>query len=191
MEAGCTVPASLAEATQYVVLLWFRQPYSSQAALARSSGKIIRVAKAGPGLTEADSDTGRCIIRHGASLGQPERVKDASWVAVLARALEEAFQAHEGALLCLAARLLEVLPPLDLHKVVREDLQGNQRLCGSACSSSSQNVHETSGVTRHSSRSCEYDCSTTCTQDLSYVPTKASQKAHDFPDALQQMRGVI
>ena len=67
----------------------------------------------------------------GSALGEAEGVKDASGVAVLARALEEALQAHKGALLGLAARLLEVLPPLDLHKVVGEDLQGDQRVCSS------------------------------------------------------------
>ena len=75
-------------------------------------------------------------------LREAERVEDASGVAVLARALEEALQAHKGALLSLAARLLEVLPPLDLHKVVCKDLQGNQGVCskiwrvGECCSHS-------------------------------------------------------
>ena len=67
----------------------------------------------------------------GSALGEAEGVEDASGVAVLAGALEKALQAHKGALLGLAARLLEVLPPLDLHKVVGKDLQGDQRVCSS------------------------------------------------------------
>ena len=75
--------------------------------------------------------------RWGGLLGEPKRVEDASGVAVLAGALEESLQAHERARLRLAARLLEVLPPLDLHKVIRKDLQGDQRFCSSTCTSQS------------------------------------------------------
>ena len=83
--------------------------------------------------TFADSDGDHGMSRGlGPHLERPRGVEDASGVAVLAGALEEALQAHERALLRLAARLLEVLPPLDLHKVVREDLQGDQRFCSSA-----------------------------------------------------------
>ncbi len=62
-------------------------------------------------------------------LGEAERVEDAPRVAVLAGALEEALKAHKAAWLRLAARLLEVLPPLDLHEVECEDLQRDQRVC--------------------------------------------------------------
>ena len=64
------------------------------------------------------------------SLGEAQGVEDAAGVAVLAGALEEALQPNKGALLRLAAGLLEVLPPLDLHEVEREDLDRDQRVCG-------------------------------------------------------------
>ncbi len=73
-----------------------------------------------------------CTSRAGGALGEAEGVKDAAGVAVLAGALEEALQAAQAARLGLAARLLEVLPPLDLHKVEREDLDRDQRVCAAA-----------------------------------------------------------
>ena len=104
--------------------------------LQKKPAKVRRELLCYSGLRRAKAVKTRCR----SALGEAEGVEDASGVAVLAGALEEALQAHKGALLGLAAGLLEVLPPLDLHEVVGKDLQGDQRVCSRCRSRASQTI---------------------------------------------------